>query len=766
MSSRRRAESRTESSERSRVRSRGASKPGVGFAAFFRGKARSPAPDAVGTRGTGSTSFSASGQQVSAPDLGGGFEIGSRPDRSRVDIYSAAPTQAEPTQAQPGDDDADASASPSSAARELPLQPVEANASPRGLGRFSHGEPLFDASGAATSSARPAPGTIDDVAEAHVSVHVKRIMSVQAELFSAEIFVDAAWLYPSADEKNIESIITELNAPGSGLQAAGEFKHWTPRIFVHNAQRWLREGDPRVWFSAGARVRRHADGCAHTMLHMRLSGLAILEVNVPAAAIRQPSYKASNTTASAHGLACGRAAQGGDRDGGGASYQRGRRRTRDEPWGDHGSDGLPVRLFDNDKGISREVPHRQLLQLPEDPHSRRSTALPGAIISSGEHAVARVLRKGTELLARCKVELEEWQQMNDSCLELEPERARNAYALDSFDEPSCRPTRSHAHSVGRVSPRPEPTASQAPTLGEQLMTLLQATGKALAAAREVYESVVHPNATDAEAVSQDIRPQASDVQCLLKAMTTSIPNLLNTRYYSHNFTGKPPDADQAEALNQLLAYLEIHCKLHKAIIGLMQEALVPAVESGEGEARRHPPTSETRTPRSQEAQRELRNESVRQLLRTNREWSREHQAAVDEQQGSMLLPVVVGSKWSAAEIRLKQVPVNDALKSPNEYEWTSWEGLGDDASNAALAERELPNSSRLSNDDFFCKRDWGTLALIASAGRCAHARGSGSATIGYTICGCMRYHMRVHARSHVVNLSPAVSFFVPLACLR
>lgn len=53
-----------------------------------------------------------------------------------------------------------------------------------------------------------------------------------------------------------------------------------------------------------------------------------------------------------------------------------------------------------------------------------------------------------------------------------------------------------------------------------------------------------------------------------------------------------------------------------------------------------------------------RKNAVLRLLRTNLEWSRERSLCVNEEQGSLLLPVLVGSCWSAAECVLTQASLH------------------------------------------------------------------------------------------------------------
>ena len=79
----------------------------------------------------------------------------------------------------------------------------------------------------------------------------------------------------------IEAIgsLDELNAARrQGVDdSAADYPHWTPRIFVHNAQRW--ESGPQVWFSRGVRLgaKDAPESTLCTAVHMRVRGIALLE---------------------------------------------------------------------------------------------------------------------------------------------------------------------------------------------------------------------------------------------------------------------------------------------------------------------------------------------------------------------------------------------------------------------------------------------------------------------------------------------------------
>ena len=117
---------------------------------------------------------------------------------------------------------------------------------------------------------------------AHTSVHVSRIVDISSDTFTAEIDVRAAWLLGTTDSSLIEKVLDELNATGKGHERKQRL--WTPRLSVRNCKQWLHPGEPRVWFSTGGELRPTLSSPVCTLMHMELSGLALLESYIPGGA--------------------------------------------------------------------------------------------------------------------------------------------------------------------------------------------------------------------------------------------------------------------------------------------------------------------------------------------------------------------------------------------------------------------------------------------------------------------------------------------------
>lgn len=89
---------------------------------------------------------------------------------------------------------------------------------------------------------------------------------------------------------------------------------------------------------------------------------------------------------------------------------------------------------------------------------------------------------------------------------------------------------------------------------------------------------------------------------------------------------------------------------------------------------------------------------IAELLVLNRAWSREREECVDETQGSKLLPVVISSELDSETLNLDSEAAREAVRLA--------QATGNAWSPYVHMEHDVPPSSRLSNDDFTCKRDW------------------------------------------------------------
>ena len=222
---------------------------GENIAIFF-GKRRKPSTENTSHSLTPdrTTSFSFSNQAMSSPDLGAPLGVGG-------------------------------------------LRSVQSNARSRGL---SQGAPRFREEALEEEEQSQSRAT----SSAHVSVQVKRILRIDAELFEADIFVDVAWLRADGEVQEAEAAaqaaaqaVEELNEAERSGKDMSEYPHWTPHVYVQNCHRWCRSNDPKRWFSTGARVRAPnggGDATWCTVVHMRLRGLAELERLVPSTSIQRP----------------------------------------------------------------------------------------------------------------------------------------------------------------------------------------------------------------------------------------------------------------------------------------------------------------------------------------------------------------------------------------------------------------------------------------------------------------------------------------------
>jgi hypothetical protein len=135
--------------------------------------------------------------------------------------------------------------------------------------------------GGASSREQGTPMSLDSGAIcAHTSVHVHRITDISSDTFTAEIFVDVSWLIGTTSAPVIEAVLKELND-----SSAGKRRFWTPRVSVRNCQRWLRRGEPRIRFSTGGELKPSTSAPVATIVHMKLSGLALLESISPACVV-------------------------------------------------------------------------------------------------------------------------------------------------------------------------------------------------------------------------------------------------------------------------------------------------------------------------------------------------------------------------------------------------------------------------------------------------------------------------------------------------
>ena len=223
---------------------------------------------------------------------------------------------------------------------------------------------------------------------AHVCVQVMRIHRIESDTLEADIFVDAAWLAPP--DTDVSLLVDELNEAHRRGADSSQYPHWTPRLFVHNVQRWLRASDPQVWFCEGARVRStgggggpsstlerdksaaavdsrrdespHASTSSSTeqegvLVHMRLRGLALLDRVVPPTPAVELLLGSSPKAGSPYG---GGGGGGSDSGGGGGNGGGGWERERGRA-AEIGSDGLPIQKT---KGMKYQLGQHALLLRP------------------------------------------------------------------------------------------------------------------------------------------------------------------------------------------------------------------------------------------------------------------------------------------------------------------------------------------------------------------------------------------------------------------